>query len=92
VRREKFISQVRKRWYVMIKALVKCTQAEISQFHAGKGAVKVPVESAKDAAAGKDDEENPRRVNNAGKRPARRSSEPSKQVRRRGILHPVLIL
>lgn len=37
-------------------------------------------EAAKDAAAGKDDEQSPRHGNAPGRRPARRSSGPTKQV------------
>ena len=47
---------------------------------AGKAALKVAADSAKDAAAGKDDEQSPRRGDSAGKRLAKRGSRPAKQV------------
>lgn len=53
---------------------------------AGKGALKVAAESAKDAAAGKDDEQSPRRADSAGKRPGKRGGRPSKPVWLRGLL------
>ena len=48
--------------------------------------MKVAADSAKDAAAGKDDEQSPRRGDSAGKRPAKRGGRPAKQVRLRGLL------
>ena len=58
-----------------------CWELNVCQCGAGKGALKVAAESAKDAAAGKDDEQSPRRADSAGKRPAKCGGPPSKQVR-----------